>query len=1004
MPARDGGRYITGGTVALGESVRQYGASAWGVDLRDLYQGSYATPWSERLGQPGIPMSGGQLRLEYNPRYLPVQARGQGSDVGAFWRLSKMPQAQRALKGPADAISGSSVRLEAPPIHDWQEGEDASRARQFQLELCQRAMAQWQTPTEDGSGWRRFVREILFTAPVCGFAWFEILADTHQVDLGLYEVTRRAGGQPQRRRVGSVPRRVLIPRVPEWRAPWAVQYWLTQQERLVGVDARFDQSSDYRGTQGRYRTIIPREKILLVTHRRVGSNFEGTSAFREASEFLTMLQASLRTEALAVEINGLGELVIYEPPEGGFNKTADGDGASDYQRVQDYLNHRSTKIGNGLILPHGSRAEVLTPQSQMPDLGPMQDRLERMIMMGLDAESTLIATQGHGSYAARADASAAARDTYDAVFQELIADPVERLWAQMIRINFAEDWNKGLRFVPQLCIGQVEERDNSAWLGAIKTAADAKAITLGIEDEDVIRDLLDLPALTEEARAARGQGSGDMAPSDKLQQGRLALDAIFAPAPVGPFFARLLGVPSPTDEERAAYLVYKNGGAPPAPADALTATSPDLDEAPGPPAPDAPPGRYDHVDLAPPQDVRSAAAWALECSRQRAAADRLSAADRLRAITLSKGLPLNLSTLQRLKAYHDNTPSQSHLESTQDMAWLVWQAAGGDAGRRWVDEVVGALDAPPPVVDEGTPPTFAGAALTEEWTPLGEGTHAGLFLRLSDRIDALRGPLPQDPSPAHVTLLYAGGLDEEGQRVLAEAVRPYLGQRFPVTLGPVRVLINGKGQPVVYQQAVFSPDVRADLESGRTRIIQALEGAGHKVNDFAHREGQAWEPHLTRGYFDSLANVVVPAPIKGGTWATLELWGMPADLLVDEEAPLAEAPAKYSHIEFKPTAGMVEAAKRALTRRAAKPPSQRGMTPVGLARARDISNGRALSPDTWRRVKAYFDRHESDKSGETWDDYGKGRQAWDGWGGDAGQARATVVVRQMDAADEEDAP
>ena len=110
-------------------------------------------------------------------------------------------------------------------------------------------------------------------------------------------------------------------------------------------------------------------------------------------------------------------------------------------------------------------------------------------------------------------------------------------------------------------------------------------------------------------------------------------------------------------------------------------------------------------------------------------------------------------------------------------------------------------------------------------------------------------------------------------------------------------------------------------------------------------------------------------------------------------------PQKYAHIDFKPPKGAQEAATRALRKRADAVPSQRGMTPVGLARARDLSAGRNMSPDTVRRMLAYFTRHEIDKQGSSWDDYGPGRQAWDGWGGDAGFAWARKVVNQMNAAD-----
>jgi lambda family phage portal protein len=109
--------------------------------------------------------------------------------------------------------------------------------------------------------------------------------------------------------------------------------------------------------------------------------------------------------------------------------------------------------------------------------------------------------------------------------------------------------------------------------------------------------------------------------------------------------------------------------------------------------------------------------------------------------------------------------------------------------------------------------------------------------------------------------------------------------------------------------------------------------------------------------------------------------------------------AKYDGIDFTPPEGAREAAKRALDVRETKPPSQRGMTPVGIARARDLQNRVKMSPDTVRRMKAFFDRHEVDKKGSTWDEQGKGWQGWHGWGGDAGYAWARKVVGQMEARD-----
>jgi capsid protein len=98
---------------------------------------------------------------------------------------------------------------------------------------------------------------------------------------------------------------------------------------------------------------------------------------------------------------------------------------------------------------------------------------------------------------------------------------------------------------------------------------------------------------------------------------------------------------------------------------------------------------------------------------------------------------------------------------------------------------------------------------------------------------------------------------------------------------------------------------------------------------------------------------------------------------------------------YVPTGAMADNARRALDVREKKPMSQRGMTSVGIARARDLINKRPMSEDTVRRMKAFFDRHEADKQGETWSEQGKGWQAWNGWGGDEGYSWATAIVERL---------
>lgn len=80
----------------------------------------------------------------------------------------------------------------------------------------------------------------------------------------------------------------------------------------------------------------------------------------------------------------------------------------------------------------------------------------------------------------------------------------------------------------------------------------------------------------------------------------------------------------------------------------------------------------------------------------------------------------------------------------------------------------------------------------------------------------------------------------------------------------------------------------------------------------------------------------------------------------------------------------------------------RGGTMVGVARARDIQNGKFLPERTVRRMKAYFDRHEVDKQGKDWDNKERpsnGKIAWLLWGGDAGRTWATTLVERWNRED-----
>ena len=121
------------------------------------------------------------------------------------------------------------------------------------------------------------------------------------------------------------------------------------------------------------------------------------------------------------------------------------------------------------------------------------------------------------------------------------------------------------------------------------------------------------------------------------------------------------------------------------------------------------------------------------------------------------------------------------------------------------------------------------------------------------------------------------------------------------------------------------------------------------------------------------------------------------DKLTTQRDKLGKTTKADGHI---PPQGVRDAAKRGLELR-----SQfgRGGTPVGIARARDLSNGTRVSDSTIKRMVSFFARHAVDKR-PGWGDPANPTNGYIAhmlWGGDAGKAWAGKIARQLDASTKE---
>jgi len=92
----------------------------------------------------------------------------------------------------------------------------------------------------------------------------------------------------------------------------------------------------------------------------------------------------------------------------------------------------------------------------------------------------------------------------------------------------------------------------------------------------------------------------------------------------------------------------------------------------------------------------------------------------------------------------------------------------------------------------------------------------------------------------------------------------------------------------------------------------------------------------------------------------------------------------------KPPSRVQAVARKALADRAEH---GRGGTEVGVARARDLANGRGIPPETLRRMRSFFARHSVDPKD---DPTSAASIAWRLWGGDSGRRWVESQLKKLE--------
>ncbi len=190
-------------------------------------------------------------------------------------------------------------------------------------------------------------------------------------------------------------------------------------------------------------------------------------------------------------------------------------------------------------------------------------------------------------------------------------------------------------------------------------------------------------------------------------------------------------------------------------------------------------------------------------------------------------------------------------------------------------------------------------------------------------------------------------------------------------------------------------DVGGGFGSNKDEMAVGLEIFTNQVVDPAQRKLADGLEEILSYEMPNLTITVIPnSPLVLTPPVKVEPTPTPAPQALEDEK---KKPICCALESFAPTDEMKSEAEMGLMWREEY---GRGGTEVGVARARDISNGRNLSPETIQRMDSYFARHEVDKQATGWnrgeDGFPTaGRIAWQLWGGDAGRDWAARMMERI---------
>jgi len=424
------------------------------------YQGTRLEVPLERYleveGRQGIPYRQGHLDLEYNRSLTPFRSRGTSGDVGEYFRLSSsMPMVRDAVSSPISAIGSAPWRLERPSLPEyWKGSAQAAAALERQYQYASFVFAHW-TSVGAPTHWRDWINEILQFSLISGFYLGELVADFADITID---------GQSKR---------LLVPDIPVCLMPWSVEEWIFDgnPSNMLAVSQRTYNQIDAFGNSGPGNIVIPWSKLIHQAYMPASTgDMEGRSILRPAIQPLKMKQKLLQVQALGIEVNALGMVVVKQDPTMPLSEDALAD-------LQTNLDNWNAEQCSYIILPPGNHTiDFKSPSQVVPDLTSQLNALDNVIGKALGNSHKLMGISSHGSFAARSDASSEARNNYEHLGL-YVARVAEKVLRRFIELNFPLDAELGMVFTPEVNHAAIVEPDKSRRASTLATLIGAGLIS-----------------------------------------------------------------------------------------------------------------------------------------------------------------------------------------------------------------------------------------------------------------------------------------------------------------------------------------------------------------------------------------------------------------------------------------------------------------------------------------------------------------------------------------------